>query len=108
MTNGTYIKKLLNDARLEVEAEQREEPNLLLLQSWIRENRAIISQTLAESDTVKVHIGTDFIKDALLNAKFPRPSKLLIPDVKPMEAPDGLSPQSSHLHHWHVSKNRQP
>jgi len=107
---GTHIANLMSAARAEVESKAANKPNLALLQSWIKDNRAMIWAEVMAPDTHKVHIGLHFIRDALVYGRFPGQPALAIPgiDPVPLPLPSKLIPAGDHLHHWHVSKELVP
>lgn len=106
--NGTYISALNRAARQEVETNAVNKPNLAKLQAWIRENRSVIWAELANPDTTTVHIGLDFIKDAIIYGKFSGSPELFIPGIQSITKHPNLKPVGGHLNHWHVSKELSP
>jgi len=103
--DGNHIKALIKAARVEVESDTKDKPNLVLLQAWIKDNRTMIWNELDRPDSELAHIGLDFIKDAIIHGKFSGKPELMIPGIEPVKPHPNLKPVGGHLHHWHVNKS---
>jgi hypothetical protein len=110
--DGSFIKKMLEDARKEVETGGTgAKPNLLKANQWITANRQMLMSVAAEAD--KLHAGPGWMASALRDGKFA--NGVVIPTVTPegvvgaalgdwANRPTQLTFIAPHLHHWHISR----
>jgi hypothetical protein len=109
--DGSFIKKMLEDARKEVEAGSTgAKPNLLKANQWITANRQMLMSVAAEAK--KLHAGPEWMDLALRKGEFTNGVK--IPTVTPegvvgaalgpwANMPSKLTFIPPHSHHWHIT-----